>query len=462
MHEAAFGFSRCRLCPSCDQWNRGETTPHSIPLHHKHETTTFQNTKGRGLTLQEYTTVFVCVCLVVCSVLLPSSFSMSVAARLEARAAAASTSPATSKQDNATLSSSNHAEAASFLNAFEEAKRSFENRMSELAVQTEVATKSNNNSNTTTAPSGEDLLEPIKLRLNELNHTLLSLQRSTAESAHLLTSYDLRSTKIQLATLEESLAHLSDMIVPKKRFAFKKKTAPSTAAATAAAAAASSAAAATSSAAPPASSVQEQLPPEDPITGFYRKENRILVKAGSVTEKDVMLQHLTNCVVFILDRPSALRCHNLNNCHVYVGPCSGSILIYGSNHCTFHLASRQLRIHDTHATTFHLHALSSPIIEHTNTTGFTEYDFSYPNLASDLVTSGFEGKMSRHATVEDFNWLRSQQSPNWYVVMSQTRRPVNLQAEQVALLTDMTDHQTDDQEKQEQLKQIARELGIIQ
>lgn len=382
----------------------------------------------------------------------------SVAARLEARAADASTG-SQSKQDNATVASANHAEASAFLVRFDDQRRRLENDLSALACEKEASTAGGN------ADDGATL-GGLKEKLVGLQARLAGMQAETAASGHLLTAYDLRSTKLALAAMEEAIGKMADTIQPRKKFAFKKKTAPSTAAATAASEAAAAAAATPVAA---SAAVQDQLPPEDPRTGFSRRSHCVLVKAGeSVRAKDVMLTGLKDCVVFVLDRPSALRCHQLERCHVYVGPCSGSVLIYGAVDCTFHLAARQLRIHDTHRTTFHLHALSNPIIEHTDTTGFAAYDFAYPELARHLDESGFVGKESRHATVEDFNWLRSQQSPNWYAVPTTTteaqkaRPPVTLTEEQTALMTDMADDQPIDDAQQTKLKQLMRELKIVE
>lgn len=378
----------------------------------------------------------------------------SVAARLEARAA--STAAGTSvRQDNATVGSSNHAEVTEFLRAFEAGKKNLENELSAILYEKESSVKGGSDDTTIAA---------LKAKLALLNPQLTALQRAMADHAHLLTAYDLRATKIQLGVLEESLARTADTIAPRKKFAFKKKTQPAAATAIGAANAADAVTSSAAAAAPAVPAIAEQLPPEDPLTGFYRKEGLILVKSGgSVTGKDVMLTHLRNCVVFILDRPSALRCHDLVGCHVYVGPCSGSVLIYGATDSTFHMATRQLRIHDTHRTTFHLHALSSPIVEHTDTSGFAAYDFAYPNIDEDLRQSGFEGTTSRHATVEDFNWLRAQQSPNWYALLPEQnhRAPVRLTAEQTSRLVNMTDDQPSDDAQQAQLKQIAQEARII-
>jgi hypothetical protein len=289
----------------------------------------------------------------------------------------------------------------------------------------------------------------------------------------LVTLYDLRSTKLALAAMEEAMASTQLEMKPKKKFAFRKKTTPAVAASQAEPqpdAIAIALAAATAA-------LSTQLPPEDPVTGFYRHTSAVLCKAGaSVNGVDVVLTNLTDCTILLLGHPSALRCHNLVRCRVYAGPCSGSVLIYGAVDCEFHMRTRQLRIHDTHRTHFHLQIVSNPIIEHTDTSGFASCDFTYPQLEADLRASGLEGKPSAHQHVEDFNWLRTQHSPNWYAIEEETdenkateapvhtrrnaRAPVALTSAQVDRIRDMrSDAELTDEQKL-QLRQLVQELRI--
>eukprot|EP00759_Apiculatamorpha_spiralis_P030864 PhF_6_TR32422/c0_g1_i1/m.48113/K21766/TBCC; tubulin-specific chaperone C len=60
---------------------------------------------------------------------------------------------------------------------------------------------------------------------------------------------------------------------------------------------------------------------------------------------------------------NALFFNRLKNCVVLCPPIPGSIMVKDCANCTFHLAGRQLRIHDTVDTIFRVYTPSDPIIE---------------------------------------------------------------------------------------------------
>jgi hypothetical protein len=411
--------------------------------------------------------------------------SSSVAARLEARASAA---PGSERADNATVASGNHAAAAAFLAAFEQRRRNIEAALSKLDGGDKQAPPVAGA--TPVAANAADALKEVTAQVAQLS-------LDTSAHTHLLPAYDVRATKTALAALDEALATAQAALQPRKKFAFRKKTVPfaNSAVGRAAAAAATQAAASVSAAAPAASSSSidaagsavapgaaaiaaspaaasaggEALPPEDPVHGFYRQTGRVLVKSGGACSGvDVVLSHLRDCVVFILDPPLALRCHNLQNCAVYCAPVSGSVLIYGARHCTIHVAARQLRIHDTHATSFHLHAISAPIIEHTDSTAFGPLDFAYPAMEEHMARAGLAGKPSKHDTVEDFNWLRAQQSPNWRRLADDSAEeaatrpsPVALTQQHIdSMLPNMRDDEQVDEGTRATLDRLVKELRI--
>jgi len=86
--------------------------------------------------------------------------------------------------------------------------------------------------------------------------------------------------------------------------------------------------------------------------------------------------------------------------------------------CTLVVAAQQLRIHSARRCDFLVRMRSGPIIEHSSQVRFAPYGFSYPALAAQMRAFGLhEGKYDDvWSKVEDFNWLRTQQSPNWSVI----------------------------------------------
>src|SRR4051812_30133918 len=111
-------------------------------------------------------TRFICALLQISSPF-PFSLMSSVAARLEARAAVGSS---LSKADNATISSSNHAESSTFLTSFEESKKQIENAMSALAAEKEASFK---------AGTEDATLDGLKEKLAGLNARLVTMQQDT-------------------------------------------------------------------------------------------------------------------------------------------------------------------------------------------------------------------------------------------------------------------------------------------
>ena len=86
--------------------------------------------------------------------------------------------------------------------------------------------------------------------------------------------------------------------------------------------------------------------------------------------------------------------------------------------CSVSLASHQVRVHRTHSTQLHLRVRSNPIIEHCTAVRVAEYKplgyvgaaeaFSACALGEEVAAQGL------WAQVQDFDWLRSSPSPNWY------------------------------------------------
>ena len=423
---------------------------------------------------------------------LSSPAMSSIAARLEARAAEEDVGGA--GRDNATLASQNHAARTAFLASFEAGRSQMERELAALASAKDKSNSASSSSSAETAPP----LDPAAA-LRSLSSSLSSLHALSAASAHLLPAYELRANKTALRELEAGLDHARAQAQPRGKFKFTRRKPAATgnseanAVKQAEAASETTAAAAAPAAAVPASasssSTALDLPPEDPRTGFYRHSGRILVKLpSSIDGCDVTLSDLSDCIVLLLGSPTALRCSNLKRTSVWMGPCSGSVLIYGATDCAFHLAARQLRIHDAHTTSFRLHAKSAPIIEHTDTVGFGSYDLlSYPGMDQHWVESklllGPGGpdvarKQSKHGEVEDFNWLRAQHSPNWWSIPEEGQSaahatdaasstvslpsipPLTITPQQMAALRDMPDTDTNDAQLQRTLETLVAEWRL--
>jgi len=165
----------------------------------------------------------------------------------------------------------------------------------------------------------------------------------------------------------------------------------------------------------------------DPELSFVDREGEMLVKTtGEVNGRDFVLARLKNCTIFIADTCGAVRADRLENCKVYIGP-TRSLLVEKLEDTTLAVAAQQLRIHSATRCDFFVRMRSGPIIEHSSNARFAPYHLSYPALAAQLQAFGLAHDNGLWCKVEDFNWLRARQSPNW-CVMEESLRPAMVAA----------------------------------
>jgi len=119
---------------------------------------------------------------------------------------------------------------------------------------------------------------------------------------------------------------------------------------------------------------------------------------------------------------TALRIYKLRNCTVVTGAISGSIFIEECEDCIFHLASRQLRIHSSKNCEYYLFLKSNPIIEESHGQRFAPYTFDYEERKEQFEKANFELSKNNWNHVEDFNWLKAQQSPHWCIIPENDRK----------------------------------------
>lgn len=80
---------------------------------------------------------------------------------------------------------------------------------------------------------------------------------------------------------------------------------------------------------------------------------------------------------------------------------------------------------------FFLQVKSQPIIEHCTETRFAPYALTYPGLPAQLKAAALEGieGLGMWRAVNDFNWHKVQQSPNWSIIPDSERVTVEFTAE---------------------------------
>lgn len=261
--------------------------------------------------------------------------------------------------------------------------------------------------------------------LEEATKMIQHLQKFLNDSTVFLTHYELRQAQESLQKLQGSIAEKRAEVMPKKKFAFRSRTAG-----------ASQQPAVT----PPSTEGKLETDPGNSVVdsamdsamdsavtaeqfGFSNVQNEILIKhSEEIQQRDVLLSHLTNCKVRLYGSPSTLHIKNVRGCQILSGPVSSSVFVDECKDSTLVLACQQLRTHNTTSTQIYLHVTSRAIIEDCHGVSFAPFNWTYRKLDDDFQVSGLDPKRNNWTQVDDFNWLAAgTPSPNWAVIPESER-----------------------------------------
>lgn len=240
--------------------------------------------------------------------------------------------------------------------------------------------------------------------LDELKVATKALQRDVAEAALYIPSYDLQQCSKQIEALNKRIETSRTSLAPRRKFAFGKKKLEK-------------AKNVLSKEKPTVQSVvpettESTLTPSNELVYEGHASETIVIRKIE-RDQDLRLCKMKGCTIWILDAVGALRCVGLEDCKVFAGPVSGSCFIESSKSCDFHVAARQVRIHDTFTCRFLLNVCSRPIIENCRELQFGQYKLRFPALDKLLERHGLLHNVNLWDKVDDFKWLRQQHSPNW-------------------------------------------------
>lgn len=270
----------------------------------------------------------------------------------------------------------------SFLTRFSDSKRSIESQLANARLSS-------------------DPQRPFDLQ--QISTSIAELEKLVAENSYYLPSYEIRSALKSISDLKQTLEILNSELLPKKKFSFRNKGAKKE----------------------PSNAPKEKetgavdllqksvfVVPDSP--GFRNKEGGVLVKNFRGSDiGEFTISDLDSCEVRMTGCVRTIFIHRLKNCRVFSGPVSGPIFIEEVEGCVFVLASHQIRIHHAKGSDFYLRVRSRPIIEESNGVRFAPYCLSYQGIQEDLKDSGLDEETGNWANVDDFQWLRAVQSPNW-------------------------------------------------
>lgn len=249
----------------------------------------------------------------------------------------------------------------------------------------------------------------ISTSLDDITQKIQMLQKFVSDSLSFLPGYDMRRAQEILKQLRDDVGKKRELLLPKKKFAFKSRQKLIL-----------------QNGSKNADAENDKTDVAKSDTTYKISDNvgfsdccndTLTLECNTCQGKDLYFSNLVDCVVYIYGYPSAVRMEKLMNTTVYCGPVSRSVFINDCFDCEFHLACQQLRIHTTANTKFHIHVTSKAIIEDSEDVGFAPYAWKYENVTEHFDKAALSLETNNWKDVDDFNWLKlDEQSPNWYVI----------------------------------------------
>jgi len=248
--------------------------------------------------------------------------------------------------------------------------------------------------------------------LEEATVRIQQLKKFLNDSVLFLTQYDIRKAQQSMQKLQSSLDEKRDMVLPKKKFAFRSRNAVA------------------SKQPEPCKQTPDKAASDVGGTavvdaaisvykcGYSNAENQVLImQADEIQQQDVLLSHLTNCKVRLYGCPSTLHIKNVRSCEILCGPVSSSVFVDQCTDSTLVFPCQQLRTHNTTATQIYVHVTSRAIIEDCREVRFAPFTWTYPGIHDHFKVAGLDPDRNNWTDVDDFNWLAAgTPSPNWTVI----------------------------------------------
>ncbi|XP_074038194.1 tubulin-binding cofactor C [Leptinotarsa decemlineata] len=246
---------------------------------------------------------------------------------------------------------------------------------------------------------------------NMISKEILTLQKYVAASNIFLRNYDLQRCQFMLQELTLKSKQLEDELLPKKKFSFKNKS---------------------------KENGQIKIPEKKEhfdevdfrskrsiaknLCGIFNKSNEVLILTNQdIFKKDVTLEKLENCKVFLKGSPSTLHLDQLRNCQIFSGPVSTSIFAENCENCTLVIACQQLRLHSSRNTIIYLHVTSRAIMEDCKEISIAPYNWKYDEIEDDFKNASLNKSTNNWTCIDDFNWLNEKHSPNWKEIEEKDR-----------------------------------------
>jgi hypothetical protein len=171
-------------------------------------------------------------------------------------------------------------------------------------------------------------------------------------------------------------------------------------------------------------STSTNVPVSSNTVNISNKQNELIrLESSELDGKDVAIENLKQCEIFLKGIPSSIQIKNLHACILIVGPCARSVLIDQCHQCEFALACQQLRIHTSNECDFYVHITAQSIIEDCHNLRFAPYNVEYKLKDEHIKKSGLNWTKDYWNDVRDFNHMISgMPSPNWEIIEEEERK----------------------------------------
>ncbi|XP_050423246.1 tubulin-specific chaperone C-like [Adelges cooleyi] len=268
--------------------------------------------------------------------------------------------------------------------------------------------------NILTAIEGNQIeTEHIQDNFHETLKKINELQEFVNDSKVFLPSYNMKKCSNEIKELTKYYENLHDKILPKKKFAFGKRTTK-----------------------PLKPKVEVNVEPVRELLvykddcGFKNRSNEVLkLEEDQTFSKDIVLEKLDNCKVCIYGIPSTVHMSSLKNCKIFAFA-STSIFVDDCKNTILTCASQQLRVHDTKLCDFYIYVVSTAIIENCKDLRFGPLLLNSPTIEKCFESTAFDRNKNNWKLINDFDWLSSYEpSPNWTEISENDRNQPSVEEE---------------------------------
>eukprot|EP00640_Fibrocapsa_japonica_P001871 CAMPEP_0113938360 /NCGR_PEP_ID=MMETSP1339-20121228/4809_1 /TAXON_ID=94617 /ORGANISM="Fibrocapsa japonica" /LENGTH=450 /DNA_ID=CAMNT_0000941455 /DNA_START=75 /DNA_END=1428 /DNA_ORIENTATION=- /assembly_acc=CAM_ASM_000762 len=137
---------------------------------------------------------------------------------------------------------------------------------------------------------------------------------------------------------------------------------------------------------------------------FQDKEGETLQKnPGDVDGQVFNIKNLKDCTVLVLDHTEQIQIDDCNGCKIFLGAVCSSIFMNNCANCDVTVAVSQFRVRDCVDCTYHLYALTEPILESSQGIKIGRHNGAYPQLEQHMRQAGLDPKLNKWNLIFDFS-----------------------------------------------------------